>query len=50
MKSMYGKQYFGIERSTFLVDPEGIIRHVWRNIKVKGHVGAVFDTLLAAQR
>ena len=50
MKSMYGKQYLGIERSTFLIDPEGIIRHVWRNVKVKGHVEEVFDTLLSAQR
>ena len=50
MKSMYGKQYLGIERSTFLIDPAGIIRHVWRNVKVKGHVDEVLDTLLAAQR
>lgn len=50
MKSMYGKQYLGIERSTFLIDPEGIIRHVWRNVKVKGHVDEVYDTLLSAQR
>lgn len=50
MKSMYGKQYLGIERSTFLIDPEGIIRHVWRNVKVKGHVEEVFDTLLSAQK
>ena len=32
MKSMYGKQVRGIERSTFLIDPEGIIRHVWRRV------------------
>jgi peroxiredoxin Q/BCP len=50
MKSMYGKQYLGIERSTFLIDPAGIIRHVWRNVKVKGHVDEVFVTLLAVQR
>ena len=50
MKSMYGKQYLGIERSTFLIDPEGIIRHVWRNVKVKGHVDEVFDRLLSSQR
>ena len=47
MKSMYGKQYLGIERSTFLIDPEGIVRHVWRNVKVKGHVEEVFDTLIS---
>jgi peroxiredoxin Q/BCP len=50
MKSMYGKQYLGIERSTFLIDPAGIIRHVWRKVKVKGHVDEVFDTLLSVQR
>jgi len=50
MKSMYGKQYLGIERSTFLIDPAGIIRHVWRNVKVKGHVDEVFDTLLAVKQ
>jgi len=49
MKSMYGKQYLGIERSTFLIDPEGVIRHVWRKVKVKGHVAEVFDILLSAQ-
>jgi len=47
MKSMYGKQYRGIERSTFLIDPEGIIRHIWRNVKVKGHVAEVLDALLS---
>ena len=50
MKSMYGKPYLGIERSTFLIDPEGMVRHVWRNVKVKGHVAEVFDTLLSAQK
>jgi thioredoxin-dependent peroxiredoxin len=50
MKSMYGKQYLGIERSTFLIDPEGVIRHVWRNVKVKGHAEEVFDRLLSALR
>ena len=49
MKSMYGKQYLGIERSTFLIDPKGIIRHVWRNVKVKGHVAEVFAMLLSAK-
>lgn len=50
MKSMYGKQYLGIERSTFLIDPKGVINHVWRNVKVKGHVEEVFNTLLSAQK
>ena len=49
-KSMYGKQYLGIERSTFLIDPDGVISHVWRNVKVKGHVAEVLDALLSAQK
>jgi len=50
MKSMYGKQYLGIERSTFLIDPNGVIKQVWRNVKVKGHVDEVFNALLSAQK
>lgn len=45
-KSMYGKTYMGIERSTFLIDSAGILRHAWRKVKVDGHVEAV----LAAAR
>lgn len=45
MKSMYGKQYLGIERSTFLIDPTGVIKHVWRKVKVKGHVAEVLHVL-----
>lgn len=45
MKSMYGKSVRGIERSTFLIDPEGILRHEWRKVKVDGHVKEVLDTL-----
>ena len=44
-KVMYGKETEGIIRSTFLVDPKGIIRHVWPKVSVKGHVQAVLDTL-----
>ena len=40
-KVMYGKEVQGILRSTFLVDPEGIIRHVWPKVSVKGHVAEV---------
>ena len=40
-KSMYGKKYMGIERSTFLIDAEGVLRQEWRKIKVNGHVEAV---------
>ena len=40
-KSMYGRKYMGIERSTFLVDGEGVVRAVWRKVSVPGHVDAV---------
>ncbi|GHD61350.1 hypothetical protein GCM10017083_48550 [Thalassobaculum fulvum] len=45
-KSMYGKKSMGIERSTFLIDGAGVIRGIWRKVKVKGHV----DEVLAAAR
>ena len=45
-KSMYGKKYMGIDRSTFLVDAEGRVARVWRKVKVPGHV----DEVLAAAR
>ena len=44
-KVMYGKEVEGILRSTFLVDPKGVIRHVWPKVRVKGHVQDVLDTL-----
>jgi peroxiredoxin Q/BCP len=44
-KSMYGKKYFGIERSTFLIDEEGIIRQIWRKVKVDGHAKEVLKAL-----
>ena len=40
-KSMYGKTYMGIERATFLIGADGTISHIWRKVKVPGHVGAV---------
>ena len=42
-KSMYGKKYFGINRSTFILDENGILLHSWSNVKVKGHVDEVID-------
>lgn len=42
-KSMYGKKYFGIERSTFLVAADGKIAKVWRKVKVPGHAEAVLE-------
>lgn len=44
-KKMYGREYMGVERSTFIIDPEGKIAAVWRKVKVKGHVDAVMATL-----
>ena len=44
-KIMYGKEVEGIIRSTFLLDPKGVIRHVWPKVSVKGHVEDVLKTL-----
>lgn len=40
-KSMYGREYMGIERSTFLIGRDGVLRAEWRKVKVTGHAGAV---------
>ena len=45
-KSMYGKKYMGVERSTFLVDGKGVLRREWRKVKVDGHA----EEVLAAAR
>ncbi len=45
-KSLYGRQYMGIDRSTFLIGPDGRIRKIWRKVKVPGHVA---DVLQAAK-
>ncbi len=42
-KSMYGKKYMGVERSTFLIDKSGKINRIWRKVKVKGHVAEVLE-------
>ena len=42
-KSMYGKKYMGTERSTFLFDKDLVIKHIWRKVKVGGHVDQVFE-------
>ena len=46
-KSMYGKKYMGIERSTFLIDADGVVRTVWRKVKVPGHSAAVLEAVKA---
>jgi peroxiredoxin Q/BCP len=45
LKKNYGREYMGIERSTFLIDPKGQLVHEWRKVKVKEHVKEVMDTL-----
>ena len=40
-KSMYGRKYIGIERATFLIDGKGVIRGIWRKVKVPGHADVV---------
>lgn len=42
-KSMYGRKFMGIERSTFLIDEAGVIRGAWRKVKVNGHVDEVLE-------
>jgi peroxiredoxin Q/BCP len=46
-KSMYGKKYMGIERSTFLIDAKGVLRREWRGVKVPGHVEEVLEAVQA---
>jgi peroxiredoxin Q/BCP len=46
-KSNYGKKYMGIERSTFLIDEKGVVRNVWRKVKVDGHVEDVLEATRA---
>ena len=42
-KSMYGRKYMGIERATFLIDANGVVRKMWRKVKVPGHAEAVLE-------
>ncbi|TFH64593.1 MAG: redoxin domain-containing protein, partial [Gemmatimonadales bacterium] len=44
-KSMYGKKYWGIERSTFVIDGKGVVVEAWRNVKAKGHAERVVEAL-----
>jgi peroxiredoxin Q/BCP len=46
-KSMYGKKYLGVERSTFLIDGKGVLRQAWRKVKVDGHAEAVLAAVKA---
>lgn len=47
-KSMYGRKYMGIERSTFLIDGKGVIRGIWRKVKVPGHAEEVLAAIKAS--
>jgi peroxiredoxin Q/BCP len=46
-KSMYGKEYMGVERATFLIDAGGTLRHIWRKVSVPGHVQEVLAAVQA---
>jgi len=46
-KSMYGRKYWGIERSTFIIDENGVVVDIWRKVKPKGHADRVQDVLSA---
>ena len=47
LKSMYGRSYMGMERTTYLIDDTGTIARVWRKVKVKGHAAEVLQAALA---
>jgi thioredoxin-dependent peroxiredoxin len=44
-KSMYGRKYMGMDRATFLIDKDGVVRQAWRKVKVTGHAEAVLKAL-----
>lgn len=46
-KSLYGREYMGIDRSTFLIDKTGVVRKIWRKVKVKDHVAQVLGAAKA---
>jgi len=43
LKKMYGREYYGVVRTTFLIDPEGKVAHIWKKVKVKGHADKVLE-------
>lgn len=47
LKKLYGREFMGIERSTFLIDEEGVLRREWRKVKVPGHVDEVLEAVRA---
>lgn len=49
LKKLYGREYMGIERSTFLINPQGVVCAEWRKVKVAGHAQAVLEHLKSLQ-
>jgi peroxiredoxin Q/BCP len=49
LKKIYGKEYYGVVRSTFLIDPEGKIAYCWKKVRVPNHVKTVKETLTKLQ-
>lgn len=49
LKQNYGKEYMGVERSTFIINPEGNVAEVWRKVRVKEHVATVLEALKTLQ-
>jgi len=47
MKSMYGREYMGVDRSTFVIDKNGLVIKEWRSVKVKGHVDEVLNYIIS---
>jgi peroxiredoxin Q/BCP len=50
LKKMYGREYMGVERSTFIINPDGHIEKEWRKVKVKGHVEAVKQEIIKIKK
>lgn len=50
LKKLYGKEYLGVDRSTFLIDKAGVLRQEWRGVKVPGHVQAVLEAAQALSK
>lgn len=49
-KTLYGRKFMGVQRSTFLIDAEGKLRREWRNVKVKGHAEEVLEAVKSLKR
>ncbi|MNJ31688.1 putative peroxiredoxin bcp [compost metagenome] len=47
LKKLYGREYMGVERATFVIDGQGVVRRAWRNVKVKGHAEEVLAAVEA---